>query len=254
MPKFSANIELLYTEHERFEDRIRAAAKDGFKFVELWMSSQQDVATLAQVAADVDIRFTSILAEPRFNFTFPGADLAVFFDGLRQGIENAQKLGSPRIVLGSGLGFPGLKRPAQLDILAKAFVAADEIAKAEGIQLVLEPVNTRVDHPGALLDRTADAVYVVDQVNSSNFKLLFDVYHSAVEGEDVLANLQNYSSRIGYIQVADAPGRNQPGSGGLDWAKIFSAIDEIDYREPIGLEYYPSGNTTASLELLKTFE
>lgn len=107
MATFSANIELLYTEHEKFEDRIAAAAADGFKYVEMWMTSLQDVNSLAAAAKSNGVEFSSCLAEPRFSFNMPGVDMNVFFDGLKDSIKAAQTIGSPRIVLGSGMGFPG---------------------------------------------------------------------------------------------------------------------------------------------------
>lgn len=252
MTTFAANIELLYTQHADYSDRIRAAAADGFTAVEMWMSSLQDVETLAATAKETGVRFTSVLAEPRFNFTLPGADLNVFFEGLHQSIANAKVLGSPRVVLGSGVGFPGMKRQPQLDKLADVFSQAAKIAEAAGIQLVLEPVNTRVDHPGALLDRTEEAVYIAAKVNHPNFKILYDVYHSSVEGENAVEIIAKHSSHIGYIQVADAPGRGEPGSGKLEWKSILAAIDASGYSEAVGLEYYPTKDTTESLSYLRS--
>ena len=252
MTTFAANIELLYTEHEKFEDRIAAAAADGFKFVEMWMSSLQDVHSLASAAKQHGIQFSSVLAEPRFSFTMPGVDLNVFFDGLKSSIENAKTLGSPRLVVGSGMGFPGKKRPAQLDTLAEVFTDAAKIAEEAGIELVLEPVNTRHDHPGALLDRTEEAIYIAQKVASPNFKILYDIYHSSVEGENVIEMLTKHKNLIGYVQLADAPGRGEPGSGKIDWKPIMAAVD-ANYQGVVGLEYYPTQDTSKSIEYIKSF-
>ena len=253
MAIYSANIELLYTQHEKFEDRIRAAAADGFKYVEMWMSSLQDVASLAAVAKEVGVQFSSCLAEPRFTFNQPGpVDLNVFYDGLKQSIVNAKVLGSPRVVLGSGMGFPGRKRAPSLDVLVEAFKEACNIAAEHDIQLVLEPVNTRVDHPGALLDRTADGVYIAKKLNHPNFKLLYDIYHSSVEGEDVLSILKNDIDWIGYIQLADTNGRHEPGTGDIDWATVIPAVAAIGYTGPIGLEFYPSKDTTEAIQYIRS--
>ena len=252
MLTYAANIELLYTQHTDYADRIRAAAADGFTSVEMWMTSTQDLSALSAAAKEVGVRISSVLAEPRFSFTMPGVDLNVFFDGLRESIARAKVLGAPRVVLGSGMGFPGKKRPAQLDELIKVFKDAAVIAEAEGIELVLEPVNTRVDHPGALLDRTEEAIYIAKGVDSPNFKILYDIYHSSVEGEDVLAMLSNHSNLIGYIQLADSPGRGEPGTGKIDWKPILSAVEASGYTEVIGLEYYPTKDTTESLTYIRS--
>lgn len=252
MAIYSANIELLYTQHEKFTDRIEAAAADGFKYVEMWMTSVQDVNELAAAAKANGIEFSSCLAEPRFSFNMPGVNLNDFFEGLKTSIANAHVIGSPRIVLGSGMGFPGKKRPAQLDTLAEVFIDADKIAVAEGMQLVLEPINTRHDHPGALLDRTSEAVYVADKVNSSNFKILYDIYHSAMEGENVLDALKNFKHQIGYVQLADTNGRHEPGTGDIDWKAVIPAVAAIGYNGPIGLEFYPSKDTTEAIEYIRS--
>lgn len=252
MTNFAANIELLYTQHADYAERIRAAAADGFDAVEMWMTSMHDVSALADAAAAAGVRITSVLAEPRFSFTMPGVDMNVFFEGLKQSIANAKILGSPRVVLGSGMGFPGKKRQAQLDELAAIFKQAVEIAEANGIQLVLEPVNTRVDHPGALLDRTDEAAYIARQVASPNFKILYDIYHSSVEGESPVDQLSKNADVIGYIQLADAPGRGEPGSGKIDWKPILAAVDASGYTEAVGLEYYPTKDTTESLAYLRS--
>ena len=252
MATFAPNIELLYTEHASFADRIRAAAADGFNAVEMWMTSMHNLDELVAAANESGVRITSTLAEPRFSFTMPGVDLNVFFEGLAGSIERAQKLGCPRVVLGSGMGFPGKKRQAQLDELVTVFRQAAAMATDADIELVLEPVNTRVDHPGALLDRTAEAAYIARQVASPNFKVLYDIYHSVVEGEDPAQQLKENSDVIGYIQLADAPGRGEPGSGKIEWKPVLAAVDASGYSEVVGLEYYPTKQTTDSLTYLRS--
>ncbi len=248
MYQLSPNIDLLFTEiGPDLSDRIRAAADAGFDAVEMWGTLDRDVPALATALADSGVVLTSVLAEPRTNFTLPGTDLGPFFDGLDRGVENARTLGSPRIVLGSGVGFPGAKRPQNLDRLVEVFLQAVERTEGSGVTLVLEPVNTRVDHPGALLDRTADAVYVARSVGSDRFKILYDLYHSVTEGEDPASELANAAGVVDYVQVADAPGRGEPGSGAIDWTERLSVLRASGYDGPIGLEYFP---TTPSVESL----
>jgi hydroxypyruvate isomerase len=251
--QLSPNIELLFTEAgPDTADRVRAAAAAEFDAVEMWGTTGKDVDALAKALADTGVALTSVLAEPRTNFTLPGTDLTAFFDGLDRGVEHARKLGCPRIVLGSGIGFPGMKRPQNLQRLIDVFTDAVQRTDDSGVTLVLEPVNTRVDHPGALLDRTADAVAVARGVGSPRFKILYDLYHSVTEGEDPATELANAAGLVGYVQIADVPGRGEPGSGSLDWNAQLSALRSSGYDGPIGLEYFPTIESVASVAHIRS--
>ncbi|WP_328475292.1 sugar phosphate isomerase/epimerase [Actinoplanes sp. NBC_00393] len=255
MYQLSPNVELLFTEAgPDIADRIRAAAAAGFDAVEMWGTLDRDVTAIGRALGDTGVALTSMIAEPRTNFTLPGTDLKPFFDGLDRGIENARTLGSPRIVLGSGIGFPGAKRPQNLERLVEVFREAVTRTEGSGVKLVLEPVNTRVDHPGALLDRTAEAVAVARAVDSERFGILYDLYHSVTESEDPATVLADAGDLVDYVQIADAPGRGEPGSGSLDWAAQLRVLREAGYRGPIGLEYMPTVDTVTSLRHIRSFE
>ena len=253
MYQLSPNIELLFTEAGLDPAaRVRAAAAAGFDAVEMWGTLDKDVSALAKALSDSGVTLTSVIAEPRTNFTLPGTDLGPFFDGLARGVENARLLGAPRVVLGSGVGFPGAKRAANLDRLVDVFTEAVERTQGSGVKLILEPVNVRVDHPGALLDRTADAVTVARGVNSASFGILYDLYHSVTEGEDTAAELAAAGGLVDYVQIADAPGRGQPGSGAIDWPASLAVLKAAGYAGPIGLEYFPTVESGESLRLIRS--
>jgi len=239
--QLSANIELLFTEAgPDYADRVRAAAAAGFDAVEIWGTFEKDLDALGAALRDTGVTLTSVLAEPRTNFTLPWeTDRTPFLDGIARGVDNARQLGSSRIVVGSGIGFPGMKRAQNLPKLIDAFGLAVERVKGSGVTLVLEPVNTRVDHPGTLIDRTADAVLVAEAVNDDSFKILYDLYHSVTEGEDPATELKNAGALIGYVQFADVVGRGEPGSGGIDWPAALKTLDAAGYVGPIGLNTSP---------------
>jgi hydroxypyruvate isomerase len=253
MYQLSPNIELLFTEAgPDHADRIRAAAAAGFDTVEMWGTLDRDVPSLAKALADTGVTMTSVLAEPRTNFAMPWETMDAFFDGLARGVENARLLGCPRIVLGSGSGFGGAKRTRNHERLAEVFTEAVERTQGSGVKLVLEAVNTRVDHPGALLDHTADAVLVARAVGSDSFGLLYDLYHSITQGEDPAAALANAAGLVDYVQIADAPGRGEPGSGGVDWPARLGELRAAGYDGPLGLEYVPTVETTASVQYIRS--
>lgn len=252
MYQLSPNIELLFTEAGEHPDRVRAAAAAGFDAVEMWGTSTVDVDALGKALTETGLSLTSVLAEPRTNFALPWETLDAFFEGLDRGVEHARALGCPRIVLGSGVGFPGQKRVQNLARLVEVFSQAVERTNGSGVKLVLEPVNTRVDHPGALTDRTADAITVARGVDSDSFGILYDMYHSITEGEDPAVELANAGRLVDYVQIADAPGRGEPGSGEVDWAAQLAVLRSSGYGGPIGLEYFPTVASEESVRHIKS--
>jgi hydroxypyruvate isomerase len=253
--QLAPNIELLFTEAGDYHDRVRAAAAAGFDAVEMWgptgvdaPATPKDLPALKAALEETGTQLTAQLAEPRTQFMIPPWDHSEFYRKLDEGVEIAHFLGTPRMVVGSGTGFGGWKRQVQLDKLVEIYQKAIAQIEGSGIALVLEPVNVRVDHPGSLLDRTSEAVYVARGVDSPWFGVLYDLYHSTVEGEDVAAELANAGDLIRYVQLADAPGRGEPGTGAIDWRARLGDLRASGYDGPIGLEYYPQ---TPSAESVK---
>jgi hydroxypyruvate isomerase len=252
MYQLAPNIDLLFSEAgDSAADRVRAAAAAGFDAVEMWGPTGKDIPALKDALEETGIQLTAQLAEPRMQFMIPPRNHEPFYEGLDAGVAVARQLGCPRIVVGSGTGFGGRKRHDQLDELMEIFTRGVAHIEGSGITLVLEPVNIRVDHPGALLDRTSEAVYIAKGVNSPTFGVLYDLYHSTVEGEDVAAELGNAGNLIKYVQIADAPGRGEPGSGSIDWHARLADLQASGYAGPIGLEYYPTIDSAKSVQWIQ---
>lgn len=255
MYQLAPNIELLFTEAgDDYAARVRAAADAGFTAVEMWgptgvdaPSKPKDLPALKAALEETGLVLTAQLSEPRTQFMIPPWDHSEFFRKLDEGVQIATDLGCPRMVVGSGTGFGGWKRQVQLDKLIEIYQKAIAQIDGSGITLVLEPVNIRVDHPGSLLDRTSEAVYVARGVDSAHFRVLYDIYHSAVEGEDMAAELAAAGDLIGYVQLADTPGRGEPGTGTLNWEERLGLLRTSGYEGPIGLEYYPTVASVASV-------
>lgn len=252
MYQLSPNIELLFKEAgDNAADRVRAAAAAGFDAVEMWFSTDKDLDALGAALTDNNVAMTSLITGPRMPYTFPGTDLNPFYDGLDLAVEHARKLGCPRVVLSSGVGFPGMNREKNLQRLVEIFAPAVERVNGSGVKLILEPINSRVDHPGALTDRTADAVTVARAIDSESFGILYDLYHSLTEGEDPATELANAAGLVDYVQIADVPGRGEPGAGGVDWATQLAVVRASGYDGPIGLEYFPTVESAASTEYIR---
>lgn len=245
--RLAPNVELLFTEHGDYPDRVRAAAAAGFTSVEMWgptgkdaPARPKDLGALKAALEETGVRLEAQLAEPRTQFMIPPKDHTDFYRGIEEGARIAQDLGCPRIVVQGGTGFGGRKRQDQLDELAGIYTRAVASIEGSGVVLTLEAVNTRVDHPGTLLDRTSDAVEVARQVGSPAFGVLLDVYHSRVMDEDLATVLAEAGRFVEYVQIADAPGRGEPGSGAIDWPQTFATLARAGYDGPIGLEYLPT--------------
>ncbi|RFA12612.1 hydroxypyruvate isomerase [Subtercola boreus] len=258
MYQLAPNIELLFTEEAEYPGRVRAAAAAGFTAVEMWgptgidaPAKPKDIPALKAALEETGLQLTAQLSEPRTQSMIPPFDDSPFFSHLDEGVAIAQQLGCPRLVVGSGTGFGGSKRQVQLDKLIDIYTRAIAQIDGSGITLVLEAVNVRVDHPGSLLDRTAEAAYVARGVASPHFGILYDLYHSTVEGETAAEALAEAGDTVKYVQIADAPGRGEPGSGSIDWTARLGDLRASGYDGPIGLEYYPTQETVASTAFIR---
>jgi hydroxypyruvate isomerase len=256
MPKFAANLTMLFTEVP-FLDRFEPAAKAGFEAVEF-------LFPYAFAAADIKARLDANRLKLVLH-NLPAGDwdagergigchpdrVAEFRDGVGKAIEYAKALGAPQLNCLAG------KVPAGVDeaLLRKTFVlnlkyAATEFKKA-GLKLLIEPINT-YDIPGFYLNRTEQALAILDEVGADNAFVQYDIYHAQrMEGE-LAATMQKHLKRIGHMQLADNPGRNEPGSGEINYRFLFAHIDRIGYSGWIGCEYKPAGTTEAGLGWRKT--
>ena len=247
----SANIDVLFVEAGELPQRVAAAADAGFDAVEFWTTSDRDVDAIHRVAVDCGVEITSILAEPRTNITFPDVDLASYFDGVARTVERAHVLDCKRIAVSGGTGNIRTKRVAQLQQVVDVYAELVARTEGSGVQFMLEAFNVRVDHPGALLDRTRDAVEVARAIGSERFGVLYDLYHSLTEGEDPASELARGAGWIGYLQIADVPGRGEPGSGDIDWPALFDVVAASGYSGHIGLEFYPTTRTSDAIRYIR---
>jgi len=251
MPQFAANLTMLFNEHA-FLERFEAAAKAGFKAVEFLFPYAYPVAELQQRLKDNGLKLV-LHNLPAGDWDAGDRGLACdpkrvdeFRAGVARGIEYGTALGVPHLNCLAG------KAPAGVDdaTLRSTFVAnlryaAAEFKKAK-LNLLIEPIN-RFDIPGFYLNTTAQALSILNEVGADNAYVQYDIYHAQrMEGE--LANTLSQSlARIGHIQLADNPGRNEPGTGEINYAFLFKHLDRIGYSGWIGCEYKPAARTEDGL-------
>ncbi|MBK3800384.1 hydroxypyruvate isomerase [Azospirillum brasilense] len=251
MPKFAANLTMLYNELP-FLDRFAAAAKDGFTGVEyLFPYAFEKDALVERLAAN---RLTQVLHNlPAGDWDAGERGIAVlpdrvgeFQDGVGRAIEYATALGCKQINCLAG------KAPASVaaDALERTFVDnlsfAAKALKQAGIRFLIEPINTR-DIPGFYLTNTAQAERILEAVGSDNLFIQYDVYHMQIMEGDLVPTIQRLLPKIAHVQIADNPGRNEPGTGEINYPFVFAALDRIGYDGWVGCEYKPARGTSEGL-------
>lgn len=249
--ELSVNLEYGFTEAgDRIEDRIAAAAAAGFTKVELFLLKGRDLPAIKAALDAHDVQLVSTVAD----FTTQLVDPAThdgFCETFREAAQGAKFLGCGNVVVTSGRGVPWLKRPVQLAIFADALRKIVPIAEELGVTILLESANTRHDHPGVLCSTTQDSVVVADMAGSPRVKVLYDLYHSVVEGEDPETALKAAMHHLVHVQIADAPGRGEPGSADIDWPGALAMLDRLGYRGLIGIECQPQQPSTKAFAYIQ---
>jgi len=246
MPRFAANLTMLFGEVP-FEDRFAAAARAGFAAVEY-------LFPYAYAAEDLAGRLAANGLE-QVLFNLPAGDWEAgergiaclpgrtgeFQDGVGRAIDYVKALRCPRLNCLAGVPPEG----ADPDACARTFEDNLRFA-AEGLQLLIEPINTR-DIPGFFLHRSAQAMAVIEAVGAPNLGLQYDVYHMQVMEGDLAPTTQRLLPQIGHLQIDDTPGRHEPGTGEINYGFLFAFLDRIGYDGWVGCEYKPATTTEAGL-------
>ncbi|WP_310451307.1 hydroxypyruvate isomerase [Sulfuritalea sp.] len=258
MPRFAANLSFLFTERPFFE-RFAAARAAGFAAVEFHFPYELDRAVLAEVV------LTSGLEVVLFNL--PAGDwtagergiachprrIAEFQDGVGLAIEYARLLGCGRLNCLAGIAPDDLAHDKARETLIENLRFAAAVARRADIQLLLEPLNTR-DTPGFFVATPLAGLALIEAVGSENLRLQYDIYHAQVMAGDLARTLEEHLPRIGHIQLADNPGRHEPGTGEINFPFLLQHLDRIGYGGWVGCEYKPSGRTEDSLGWLEAWQ
>ena len=257
MPKFNANLTFLYTEVP-FLERFGRAAAAGFQGVEYLfpyafpkdaIAEQLQEHKLEQVLFDL----------PSGNWDRGERGIAVlpervgeFQEGVGQAIDYAKALQCRRLTCLAGKTPAGVPAGKVHQTLVENLRFAAKTLEREKIQLLVEPLNSQ-DIPGFHLVRSRDTLRVLDEVGQANAWLQYDIYHMQIMEGNLTRTIREHLARIAHMQLADNPGRNQPGTGEIHFANLFRAIDAAGYQGWIGCEYKPTGKTEDSLDWVHPF-
>ena len=256
MPAFAANLTMLFTEVP-FLDRFALAKEAGFRFVEYLFPYDFDPAELRRQLDQHGLRQVlfnlpsgnwgqgdrGIAADP--------ARVAEFRAGVPQAVEYALALGVGNLNCLAGKRVAGVDEALQQGTLAENLQFAARLLGAKGLRLMVEACN-HFDIPGFLLNRTDQALGVLEAAGEPNLFLQYDVYHAQREEGELTATLRKHLPRIGHIQIADNPGRHQPGTGEINFPFLFQELDRLGYAGYVGLEYIPTPDSQSSFGWIKT--
>lgn len=257
MPRLAANLSYLFTEVD-FLDRFAAAARAGFRAVEYQFPYAHDKQAIAERLAENDLEMV-LVNLPAGDTQAGDAGIACdpnrrqeFHEGVEEGIDVALALGCPQLNCLAGIAPAGVSGSELFDTFVENLrFAADRFSQA-GLRLLIEPINTR-DRPGFYLSRSTQAMEIIDAVGADNLFLQFDVYHTQIMQGDIVNNFEAHRHRIRHVQIADNPGRHEPGTGELNFPFILGALDRLGYQGWVSCEYAPSGSTEDSLGWARSY-
>jgi hydroxypyruvate isomerase len=233
-----------------FEQRVRRIAESGFQ-VEIWNWTRHDIDALARTGA----QFSSMVGHTAGSLLDDdGAD--ALMRGAEESLAVAERLGCQRLlVFGTELGPDGVPLRPVHEVTGAMWLNAyrtlcrlAELGERAGVTFCLENLNTAVDHPGAPFARANDTLALVEAVARPGLRMMLDLYHAQIGEGNLIELLKRANPLIGEVQVADVPGRCEPGTGEINYRAIAAALKEMGYRGTVGLEAYASGDDKIALE------
>jgi hydroxypyruvate isomerase len=256
MPRLAANLSMMFNEVD-FLDRFAAAAKAGFKGVEFLFPYDFPAAEIRKRLDDNGLTQVLFNAPPgdwaageRGTASLPGRQ-GEFRDGIRKALDYADALGCRLVHCMAGIP-KGVDPVTAAAVYANNLAYAAEQASAQGVKIVIEPINQR-DMPGFHLATQEQGAAIVAAIGSDKLGLQFDVYHCQIAQGDITKRMAALMPVISHMQIADVPARNEPGTGEIGWKYVFAQMDALGYQGWVGCEYRPAGETVAGLGWRQTY-
>lgn len=256
--KKSLCLETLFTELP-FEQRFEQAKQAGFQYVEFWSWQNKDLPRIKQLCSSCDLQIASFSGDGPYSL-INSRESTAYIGFVEQSMEAAHNLGCKFLVLHSNALGPGgtvLDDHRELGdfdkfmAMYRVLKTLAPVAERERITLVLEALNTVSDHPGNFLKYTSDSAKLIQLVNSPCIKLLYDVYHMQIMEGNIVNTITRFIDCIGYVHVADVPGRHEPGTGEINYANVMRALRALNYSGFVGFELFPSLESgTAARQLI----
>ena len=251
--KVSICIEMLFIDLP-FLDRIRKAAELGYDAVEFWNWDNKDLPAIRKIATEAGIEILTFQSNRGGTLINP-EQRQIFAAGIRESLIKAKEVGVKNLfLLTDELGpdrsvlyqFPDLSTQVKYQSVMDGLMALAELAEDAGVTLNLEVLNTKVDHAGYWLEHVETGFELIRKVASPNLRLLFDCYHVQIMDGNLIPSITENIDLIGHIHVADTPGRNEPGTGEINYANVFKALQAVGYDRYLGMEFEPTGDAVVA--------
>jgi hydroxypyruvate isomerase len=232
--------------HRPFTDRMRAASALGYPAIEFWDWRSKDLASIGEAARRLDLSIAAMSGNRRHALVDPAARSGLLAE-MEQVFGVAQQLRCSYVMMlsdvlaadCSAVPVPSLSEAEKFASMVDGLRLLDQPAADAGVILLLEPLNTVLDHRGYFLNGSQAGFEVVRKVDSPRVKLLYDVYHMSMMGENVMAQIRGHIHEVGYLHVADMPGRHEPGTGKIDYRAIANWLKQTGFEGFIGMEFFP---------------
>lgn len=254
-PQVTSSV-MLWTLKGSFEEKLETAAKAGLQSVELvgeysaWTDA--DIDRVKKLARSLRLGMDTISATPNWKrdpiSMVDPAQRSNLLKEVEKNLTFARKLEIPMALLMSGDAIEGKSYAEQWASLVEGCKRCGDVAAKAGITLIVEPLNTKVNHKGYFLDSCVAGLKLMKEVDHPNIRLLFDIYHEQVQLGDVIRTIQAAAPYVKVFHIADNPGRNDPGTGEMNYNNIYRAIKKLNYSGYITMEYLPLGDPVASLK------
>ena len=247
-------IETLFKEYPLLK-RIEETKKAGFDYIEFWSWEDKNLHDIKSACKDSGVSIASFSGDKDFS----AVDIThneKYLDYIKSSAEKADYLYCENLVVHSNaLGEGGAvlcdykytDKSSLMQNMAEVMRSAGEIARQAGVMLVLEALNTKIDHAGNVLYTTSDSVETVNAAGSANVKILYDIYHMQIMEGNVINTLADNFNAIGYIHAADVPGRHEPGTGELNYRNILKALKRLGYSGVVGFELIPKTDSLQAI-------
>ena len=258
MLKFAPCIEMMFNDVD-FYDRFKAAKNSGVDYVDFWGWAGKDIAKIKAACEENDIKIASFCVDTRDSevgavfgkkrlLTRDADAFDAFYKASQETLEVAKELGVELIIVTVGNERNDVTRYEQHANIVLMLKHVAPLYEAAGVTLIVEPLNILKNHIGYFLASSYEAFEICNEVGSNNVKVLYDIYHQQITEGNLIPTIRKYYDLIGHFHVADNPGRNEPGTGEINYKNVFNAISELGYDKYVGLEYSPTIDSAKTVQ------